>query len=178
MVASLGRSAKRTHAEKILVLLIESGALYCLICVSRSSVLSETDVDKYIGGVYFLRVHPASWKHIRHPVVMADNDSYICKSISSWMLIISPQSTIRVFIPPSYFSSSPSRRQYGIPSVTPIFGPHCLASNFALLLKPWKTRRTPQTICPQSNRSILLKVSAVTKDIDKRSHTTRFVCAL
>ena len=80
MVASLGRSAKRTHAEKILVLLIESGALYCLICVSRSSVLSETDVDKYIGGVYFLRVHPASWKHIRHPVVMADYDSYLGKS--------------------------------------------------------------------------------------------------
>ncbi|ETW82592.1 hypothetical protein HETIRDRAFT_458434 [Heterobasidion irregulare TC 32-1] len=33
IVASLGRSAKRTHAENILVLLIESGALYCLICV-------------------------------------------------------------------------------------------------------------------------------------------------
>ena len=35
MMANLGHRNRKTHAEKILVLLIESGMLYCLICVSR-----------------------------------------------------------------------------------------------------------------------------------------------
>ena len=90
-MANLGYRSKKTYAEKILVLLIESGVLYCLICVSRRLYREKSHIDNSIGDSHSIHFHQASYRSIYNPVDVANNDSHRCKLFLSWTLGTSPQ---------------------------------------------------------------------------------------